>query len=128
MQDNTKKLAACEASLKRWHSRLTRAVNAINGLQKQRRRLLAPRPLSVRNEPPRLAECERVMTGEDVTIPAFLNRADPLIAEKMTAARKKAEEAARHKMPLTGRAAIDAIMAVPVKPKRKRKTDKATTA
>jgi len=38
-------------------------------------------------------------------IPAFLDRSDPLIAEKMTATRKKAEAAERRKMPLTGREA-----------------------
>ena len=42
---------------------------------------------------------------DDDTLPDFLNRADPLIAEKMTAARKKAEEAARHAMPLSGKEA-----------------------
>jgi hypothetical protein len=43
-------------------------------------------------------------------IPDFLNRAaDPLLAEKMTAARKKAEAAARSAMPLSGRAAMAKI-------------------
>jgi hypothetical protein len=38
-------------------------------------------------------------------IPAFLDRSDPLIAEKMTATRKKAEADERKKMPVTGREA-----------------------
>lgn len=46
-----------------------------------------------------------LVTKKDKDIPSFLDRSDPLIAERMTAARKKAEEADRHKMPLTGRAA-----------------------
>lgn len=58
---------------------------------------------------------------DDDTLPSWLNRADPLIAEQMTAARKRAEEAVRHKMPLSGSAAMAAIMAVPVTPKKPRK-------
>jgi hypothetical protein len=129
-----KRLAACEASLKRWHSRLTRASNMVAKLEKKRRRLAlinlrveqAEKTKHIPPPPPLPAETVAELKAVNaelqsgLAIPAFLNRADPLIAEKMTAARKKAEEAARHKMPLTGRAAIDAIMAVPVKPKRKR--------
>jgi hypothetical protein len=46
---------------------------------------------------------------DDLDIPAALDRRDPLIAEKMTAARKKAEADARKAMPLTGKAALAKI-------------------
>lgn len=47
---------------------------------------------------------------DDLTIPKELNRAaDPLLAEKMTAARKRDEAAARSAMPLTGKAALAKI-------------------
>ena len=55
--------------------------------------------------------------GEDAGIPAFLDRRDPVVAERMTAARKKAEADERRKMPLTGRAALDAIKATRKKKK-----------
>lgn len=42
-------------------------------------------------------------------IPAFLDRGNPVVAEEMTAARKKAEAEQRKKMPLSGKAALDAI-------------------
>jgi hypothetical protein len=65
------------------------------------------------------------MTGADLRkdddIPDFLNRANPLIAEQMTAARKKAEEAERSRMPLTGRAAMAAIKAADKAPPKKKK-------
>jgi hypothetical protein len=46
---------------------------------------------------------------DELAIPPFLDRKDPLVAERMTAARKAAEAEARKAMPLTGRAALDAI-------------------
>ena len=140
-QDTTAKLADVEAKMRRWHSRLTRASNMIAKLERQRRRLAlqqmvgvgAPRPKAKPpvNDVTDIPFAE--MTGADLakdddTLPSFLNRADPLIAEKMTAARKAAEEAARHKMPLSGSAAMAAIMAVPVTPKKPRKRKPTTKA
>ena len=58
---------------------------------------------------------------DDLTIPPELNRADPLIAERMTAARKAAEAAARKAMPLSGKAASAYINKTPAKNPRKRK-------
>jgi hypothetical protein len=130
-KDVTAKLAACEASLKRWQTRLKRAVSKVNELDRQRRRLqgqMGPVNLHELIGPPKKPPASDVtdisfaeMTGadlrkDDTAIPAFLNRADPLIAEKMTAARKKAEAAARSAMPLTGKAALEAI-----RPKRRAK-------
>jgi hypothetical protein len=116
MTDVTKKLAACEASLKRWHTRLTRASNMVTKLEKQRRRLAAePKVIKeVRSELKPLVKFDDLASlpsnvKKEDDIPDFLNRSNPLIAEQMTAARKKAEAAARSAMPLTGRAAQDFI-------------------
>lgn len=57
---------------------------------------------------------------DDLTIPPELNRADPLIAERMTAARKAAEAQARKAMPLSGKAASEYINKATKTP-RKRK-------
>lgn len=128
-KDTTAKLAHVEASMRRWHTRLTRASNMLQKLERQRRRLAlqqmvwvgAPRPKKA--EPPVIATddpdlVEKVEVAlnaarqeDPFAIPPELNRADPFIAEKMTAARKKAEAAARKAMPLTGRAASDYIKA-----------------
>jgi hypothetical protein len=70
-----------------------------------------PKPLIVAYDDPDLIEkataaLDAITKQDDpFAIPPELNRADPLIAEKMTAARKKAEEAARHAMPLADKAA-----------------------
>jgi hypothetical protein len=61
------------------------------------------------------------MTGADLVRPKFLDRSDPLIAEKMTAARKRDEAEARSRMPLTGRAALAAINAADKAPPKKKK-------
>src|SRR4029077_10802015 len=125
-KDPKAKLNDIETRKRRWQTRLKRAVNMLERLEKQQRRLLMPakssksvgqKPADVGQKPAvetdhlsEAAFAEFVERGQkaqqavdDLTVPAFLNRADPLIAEKMTAARKKAEEAARHAMPLTGR-------------------------
>ena len=113
MTDTTKKLSTCEASLKRWHTRLTRAANMVAKLEKQRRRLMPVRTMADRTAEQkaegRMPGLGTVTTAPVTDIPDFLNRANPLIAEQMTAARKKAEAAARSAMPLTGRAAQDFI-------------------
>lgn len=56
-------------------------------------------------------------SSEDAELPKFLDRRDPLIAEQMTAARKKAEAEERKKMPLTGRAAEAAVRSKTVRQK-----------
>lgn len=121
MTTRQQKLADIETKMNRWMARSMRASNAIRKLQKQRHRLLkAPtkfEPLAelVQAVDDRLTQViearPQIETNDDLTIPPELNRADPLIAERMTAARKKAEEAARHAMPLTGKAAEDYIKA-----------------
>jgi hypothetical protein len=129
MQDTTAKLAQCEASLKRWHTRLARASNMVAKLEKQRRRLAPARTLAERTARHKAdgfvpghgavtaAPPERVVVDadDDLKIPAMLDRSNPVIAERMTAARKAAEAEARRAMPLSGRAALDAI-----RPKRKK--------
>jgi hypothetical protein len=131
-KDVNAKLIACEAALRRWHTRLIRASNMLQKLEKQRRRLMPVRTMADRTAEQKaagvvpgqgtivrhddLAFMPSNQKPDEVTRPAFLDRTDPLIAEKMTAARKKAEAAARSAMPLTGRAALEAI-----RPKRKAK-------
>jgi hypothetical protein len=127
MQTDAQKLQAIETSLRRWHTRLTIASNKVAKLEKQRRRLmLSPRSVAktvaemtappgqltprqkAQVETDHLSEAEFTKLAErddPFAIPPELNRADPLIAEKMTAARKKAEAAARHAMPLADKAA-----------------------
>ena len=126
--DTTTKLAATEASLKRWQTRLKRAASRVGDLDRQRlryqRMLLNPEPvpvapvkvrpvkikMKVPDETPKAEVIAAVVKlNEEVeatAIPAFLNRADPHVAAKLTAARKKAEVEERKKMPLTGKAAM----------------------
>jgi hypothetical protein len=127
--DTTAKLTKVEASMRRWHTRLTRASNMLQKLERQRRRLQAP----PRTMAQRTAEqkADDFVPGQGVTIdvdevrrqldaaiatdiPPFLKR-DAADATALTAQRKSKEVDDRKKMPLTGRAALEAI-----KPKRKR--------
>jgi hypothetical protein len=120
----TAKLDTCEASLKRNHTRLVRITNKLTKLTRERQRLMrqlaAPEPKPV---PKPVADVTDIgmaeLRGDDLRTPAFLDRSNPVIAEEMTRARKAAEAAERSKMPLTGKAAREAIMAIPVRPKRK---------
>lgn len=150
--DTTAKLAAVEAKIRRWQTRATRAVNALRKLDAQRRRLQA-KPKSVAqtvagmtakpgeltpNQKAALAEAiptnhydaveqaaaEMVGADVDTTIPPELKRDANVDALK--AERRKREEAERHKMPLTGKAAIDYVKVTP-KPKRKGKNVSAHT-
>lgn len=130
-QDNTTKLANVEASLKRWQTRLTRAANKVNELDRKRRRLQAQmgpvgltdlignvekpdHPVGSKkstSEPPVISTddpdlVEKVAAALD--IPPFLKR-EPVDVEKLKAKRKSKEEADKHKMPLTGRAALKHI-------------------
>jgi len=122
MQTVTEKLDDVELKLKRWHTRLKRASTEINKLTKRRRSLMVAAAQAI--HPMKLPEptiIKPVVISPDVvaldtTIPDFLNRANPVIAEEMTRKRKEAEAEARRQMPLTGRAALEAI-----KPKRKKK-------
>lgn len=124
MTTRQQKLETIETRLRRWMTRGVRAQNAINKLLRQQARLR--KEPAAKPERPRasvaLAELGSPTmataikeaaedAGIELTRPAFLDRTDPLIAEKMTAARKKAEAAERSKMPLTGRDAMKAIRA-----------------
>jgi hypothetical protein len=129
MQDTTAKLADCETRMRRWHTRLTRASNMLQKLERQRRRLLLQQHVGVGQPKPAkpkaagrprasvaLADLGKPVlataikeAAEDLAIPPFLDRKDPLIAERMTAARKAAEAEARSRMPLNERAALDLI-------------------
>lgn len=130
-QDTTTKLAAIEASLKRWMTRHKRATTKIYELERKRRRyqlmLLHPdKPeiatsfrvkgqvvvpkVEVPKETPKAEVIAAVATAKaEEPFPAFLNRADPHVAAKLTAARKKSEAEARKQMPLTGRDALKKI-------------------
>ena len=122
MQNTITQLADVDAKLRRWETRLRRATNMVSKLSRKRRSLaveLGQAP--VRNGTVGAAllddKLDRALRPEPVTtakvdelaIPPFLDRKDPLIAEAMTAKRKAAEAEARKAMPLTGRAALDAI-------------------
>jgi hypothetical protein len=132
MQTNSEKLTDIDAAMARWRRRLIIAANKLAKLEKQRRRLsVAPPPLP--STPAKAVSVTVPTKQEPVTptraddplkVPSFLDRADPMIAERMTAARKKAEADERRKMPLTGRAALAAIRAVPTKRKSITKTSK----
>ena len=113
-RDVTTRRAATEASLKRWQTRLTRAFNMVSKLEKQRRRLTleelgkgSPVIATVKVKVPKPATAPEPEPVEDdpLKVPKWLDRSDPLIAEKMTAARKAAEVEERKKMPLSGSAA-----------------------
>jgi hypothetical protein len=124
---------AIDASISRWQSRLRRAVNAIERLQKQRKRVVkaAARPAKVPPvaaiapatpaSPPDLAVAHPL----DTAIPAFLQRkklepaAAAIVAEQAETKRLKARgriakmkaksSGETKRMPLTGRAALEAI-------------------
>lgn len=126
MQTIAQKLEAVESSLRRWHTRLTIASNKVAKLDRQRRRLqleaLQPKDaktvavvtvkagkiVDVKPPAPEPVSIETDHISE-VDLPAFLDRSNPLIAEEMTAKRKAAEAEARRAMPLSGRAALQAI-------------------
>ena len=127
------KLAKCETTLKRWHTRLVRASTMVAKLEKQRRRLQAQMgpvnltdligpPLSAKdvgadqetvNPVIDVAEVRRqVDAAIDTTIPPQFKRDANVDALK--AQRKSKEAPDKTKMPLTGRAALDAA-----RPKRR---------
>lgn len=127
-KDTTALLADCEARMRRWHTRLTRASNMLQKLERQRRRLQLQQHVGVGRPkenplftvqvpvPTRtMAERTAEQKAAALDIPPFLKR-EAVDAEALTAQRKSKEAADKHKMPLTGRAALDAI-----RPKRKAK-------
>ena len=122
MKNTTEKLAACEASLKRWHTRLTRASNMVTKLEKQRRRLMPLRTMADRTAEqkrdramPGLATVtidvdevrRQVDAAIDTTIPPEFKR--DVDVDALKAQRKSKEAPDKTKMPLTGRAAMAAI-------------------
>jgi len=116
-----------EASLKRWRTRLNRAVTAINKLERQRKRLLAA-PTKAKPPIKSVPELAAEMVGvkpDDLSIPGFLQRkkldpvAEQIAAEQAETKKLKARgriekmKAKRSgdlkKMPLSGKAALAAI-------------------
>ena len=98
MQTLSQKIEAVESKMRRWHTRLTRASNALRKLEQQRRRLTAqPKPVKVTVVPkpvPVIASDGPNLVGkvaDALGIPTFLDRANPLVTEEMTAKRKAAE-------------------------------------
>jgi hypothetical protein len=115
MQNVTQKLEGVETSMRRWHTRLTRASNMLHKLERQRRRLQQQGQTTGTAKPKvstiDVDEVKRQLDAAiDTTIP-------PLLKRDVDVDRLKAERVAKvdkSKMPLTGRAALDAI-----RPKKK---------
>ncbi len=124
-KDVTAKLATCEAGLRRWHSRLVRASNAIAKLEKQRRRLQAQLVTPVAAKPPAATpEAKPGTPAVHLDIPAAFKRdPEPQLVDKLKAKRPPVDKT---KMPLSGKAAMDAIKAtsaaVTAKREKKRMT------
>ena len=121
------------AAIKRWRSRLKRAMTMLDKLEKQRKRLEAkpkmvvPSPGAARLIPEKPVSANRPAAhpADDIAIPAFLQRKklDPVAEQIKTEqeATKKAKARGRiekmkakqrgdlKKMPLTGKAALAAI-------------------
>jgi hypothetical protein len=131
------KLTDVDTKMRRWQTRLTRATNMLNKLSKQRRRLAIQLGQPVAKADPVIeAKAELVQTVYDrlgeIASPPAITTSDPDLVEKVAAAldippflkrtqadadKMKAERMAKvdkSKMPLTGKAALDAI-----RPKRK---------
>lgn len=154
----TLELTKLEGDLRRWNTRLVRAVNAIQKLEQRKRRLLKQTAVARMTAPPGqmtpnqveaiagVAQAVDDQLGKvaspgvetdhisDLDLPAFLDRrnpdgirkaaremqekADAQLVDKLKAKRASQVEADKHKMPLTGKAAIDYLK---VTPKRKAK-------
>lgn len=142
----TDKLERNAAAIKRWRTRLKRAMTMLDKLEKQRKRLEAKSkvveqpPLA---PPPRLVDTPetvmhqlakeakadpvimRVMADDDLAIPTFLQRkkldpaAEQIKSEQAETKKKKAQgriaklkakqSGATKRMPLSGKAALEAI-------------------
>lgn len=141
MKTREEKLAAIEAAMVRWIRKQGRAATELAKLQKKKQRLLkapvnrpseeviVPHVKQVETDHlneqafAKLATMRKALkksglaAGEGLPlqvpdkIPAFLDRGNPVVAEEMTAARKKAEADQRKKMPLSGKDAMAAIKA-----------------
>jgi hypothetical protein len=148
--DTKAKLTNVEAKMRRWHSRLTRAANMLAKLERQRRRLTG-KPSLPKTKPFDAAEVFTVPVKPDpapavsvetdhiaeTDLPAFLDRrnpdgirkaaaemqaqADAQLVDTLKARRADKTEADKHKMPLTGRAAIDYLKVTPKTKKARRK-------
>jgi len=126
-KDLNAKLRDVEAKMRRWQGRLTRAHNTVAKLNRQRLRLQGqlanPRPIKLITEikdykPDDIAVPQPVAFVEPdpkLDIPPFLQRKE-VDVDTLKAQRKSKELPDKTKMPLTGRAALDAI-----RPKRKSK-------
>ncbi len=140
-KDLNAKLTAVEASLKRWHTRLTRASRMLQKLEKQRRRLatqvayISPAPGRVKAAEPK----PKIVTDSAIPLPeldAFFlpTKPKPLVHHDDLAAMpsnvkapenldlptfldRRKVKVDKKAMPLTGRAAQEAI-----RPKRKKAT------
>jgi hypothetical protein len=114
-----KTIEQIDAGLARWQTRLKRAVNAIERLQKQRKRMA-----KAASKPPVAATPPVKSPVDDLAIPDFLKREPDPVAEQIRqeqAETKRAKARGRiekmkakqrgdlKKMPLTGRAALEAI-------------------
>jgi hypothetical protein len=140
MKQGVNKLDHNAAAIKRWRSRLKRAMTAIDKLEKQRKRLeakpqvplelpgaarVAPEKLVPHRPAAHPVEVSTSDVADDLAIPSFLQRKklDPVAAEIVAeqAAIKKQKAQGRiakmkakqsgetKKMPLTGKAALEAI-------------------
>jgi hypothetical protein len=129
-KDTTAKLADVEARMRRWHTRLTRASNMLQKLDRQRRRLQLQQQVGVGRPQPKMENFAKAaetrfnndlkrgtkQTAEMPPIPPFLQRSDePQLVDRLKAKRTAQVEADKHKMPLTGKAALEAV-----RPKRKK--------
>jgi hypothetical protein len=126
MKTLEQKLADVETAMRRWHTRLTRASNALRKLEAKRRRLWEKqdraRVPAAPAEPPGpdpFDNGHHSIAGDDpeLSIPPFLKVGADV--EAMRAERRAREAAERKAMPLTGRAALDAIRS---KPRRRAKS------
>lgn len=110
MQSVQQKLEAVENSIRRWHTRLSRASNAIRTLDSKRRRLIkqlrphtSPAPIPV----PTIVETKPFDAEDAFSIPVELKvTAD---VEAMRAERRAKEAAEKKAMPLSGKAALKRI-------------------
>ena len=113
------KIADIDARLKKWRPRLTRATNVVTLLLRKRDRLMQhPKGTSdllefavsgakAQAAADHVIEEEAKKDEDQLAIPEELRVT--VDVEKLRAARRKEEEAARHKMPLTGKAAMEHI-------------------
>ena len=127
-KDLNAKLTDVEAKLRRWQTRLTRAHNAVARYNKMRLRLqgqlastpAVAKPKVITDSAVPLPELDAFFiptpkAPDKLDIPPFLKR--DVDVDALKAQRKSKEAADKKAMPLTGRAALEAI-----RPKRKKAT------